>query len=244
VPASVNSPIAAWSAVAVTMTVSASGADGSRLDALVRWLDDPRVAFLLLTLGTASVIVEIAHPGIVGTGIAGVTAILMGLWSLSLQPVNPVGLVLLVLAAGFYAAEVLAPATGVAAALGSIALLIGGLLLVDGPDGGVPVAVVAPTAIVLGAAVVLAGRVAQRVRGAPSTLTGPGRFVGRDLVVDRTDGVTGQAFCEGAWWRVRSAGPVLMPGMPARVVALDGLDLVVDPRPCLEVDQPPWKEAP
>jgi membrane-bound serine protease (ClpP class) len=105
------------------------------------------------------------------------------------------------------------------------------------------VLVVAPMAVVVGVVSVLAGRLAVQARGRPSTLTGTGRFLGRDLTVDRTDGTTGQAFIEGAWWRVRSAGGPLVAGARARVTALDGLELVVEPHPPPDVTSQ-GKEAP
>jgi membrane-bound serine protease (ClpP class) len=202
------------------------------IDTVAAWLDNPTVAFLLLVLGIASVTVEVAHPGTVGTGVAGILLILAGLWSLSMQPSTPAGLGLIVLAAGLYIAELFVPTAGVAALVGSVALLVGGLLLVNDPaHGGVPAGVVLPATILLGVGAVFAGRLALRTRGAPSTLTGAGLLVGRDLTVARAerDGASGKAFIEGAWWNVRSIGAPLTPGAPARVVALDGLVLVVEP---------------
>jgi membrane protein implicated in regulation of membrane protease activity len=54
-------------------------------------------------------------------------------------------------------------------------------------------------------------------------------FPGRIVTVREADGSTGRTFTEGAWWSLRSAGPPLRPGAQARVVALDGLVMVVDP---------------
>jgi membrane-bound serine protease (ClpP class) len=232
VPAIRTSPIVALAA--------AGTAEDTWLDTLGGWLADPRVAFLLLAIGIVAIMAELAHPGTVGTGVGGAAAVLVGLWSLSMQSMDAVGLGLIVLAAVLYALELFNPTTGVAAAFGSIALFVGGLLLIDGPGGGVPVAVVAPTAVVLGVAVVAAGRIGLRTRHLPSTLTGTGRFVGRDLTVASTDGATGRAFVEGAWWSLRSTGPVLATGAPARVVAVEGLVLIVDPRAPLE-EESPWR---
>jgi membrane-bound serine protease (ClpP class) len=49
--------------------------------------------------------------------------------------------------------------------------------------------------------------------------------------VTESDGVAGRAFAEGTWWTVRSAGPLLVAGRPARVVGMSGLELVVEPEP-------------
>jgi membrane protein implicated in regulation of membrane protease activity len=44
----------------------------------------------------------------------------------------------------------------------------------------------------------------------------------------------GQAFLEGAWWRVRISGPPVDEGSLVHVIGVDGLDLIVEavqPRP-------------
>jgi membrane-bound serine protease (ClpP class) len=213
------------------------------LDTFTAWLDNPTVAFLLLALGITSVMVEIAHPGIVGTGVAGVVAILLGLWSLTMQPVSTVGLALMLLAAVLFLAELFAPTTGVAALLGTVALLFGGLLLIDDPvGGGVPAGVVLPSALVIGTAVVVAGRVALRVRDRPP-LTGPDGMVGQEVVVHQVDtgpAPGGRTFADGSWWQVRTSGAPLRPGATARIVAVDGLVLVVVP----SREEQPEKEGP
>jgi membrane-bound serine protease (ClpP class) len=222
--------------------IAAAGTSG--LDSLVSWLDNPTVAFLLLALGIGSVMVEIANPGIIGTGVGGVILILLGLWSLSMQPADTVGVFLMVLAAVLFLVELTRPSWGVAGLLGAVALAAGGILLVDDPvNGGVPPAVVLPAAVVVGGAVVFAGRIALRTRDQPSTLTGPERMIGLDVVVERIaeDG-SGRTFIEGAWWQVRSASLPLEPQVPGRVVAVDGLVLVVLPGPAR--GEQPGKDVP
>jgi membrane-bound serine protease (ClpP class) len=207
---------------------------------LTSWLGQPIVAFVLLALGVTSVMVEIANPGIIGTGVGGVTAILAGLWSLSMQPTNPLGLLLIVVAATLFAVEVLTASPGVAGAIGAVSLLVGGLILIDDPvGGGVPPAIVGPTSVAIGAAVIFTGRLARRVRQRPS-ITGDELFVGRDVVIDHAAGATGQAFVEGAWWQLRSTDAPLRAGDTVRVVAVDHLVLIVDPHP----PTPQPKEAP
>jgi membrane-bound serine protease (ClpP class) len=98
--------------------------------------------------------------------------------------------------------------------------------------------VVGPVAAVVGVAVVGAGRLALRARNAPSTTTGLERFVGQVVAVQRAQGHGGQALLEGAWWHVRSDSGPLSEGQQARVVAVDGLDLVVVAEPSSSGAQP------
>lgn len=193
-------------------------------------LADPNLAFLFLSVGTLGVIYELATPGVGVGGVIGVILILLAMFALSVLPVNAVGLLLLGIAAALFVAELFAPGIGVAAAGGAMVLALSGLFLFhDTPGLGVSLAVVAPVAAVMAAAVVVAGRLVARSRKAASTATGTGLFLGRLVTVRRSAGRQGQAFVEGAWWNVRTAGPELEEGGVARVVDMDGLDLVVEP---------------
>ncbi len=192
-------------------------------------LADPNLAFLFLSIGTLGIIYELASPGVGPGGIVGVTLILLALFSLSVLPVSAVGLLFLGLAAALFVVELFAPGVGVGAAGGTVALVLGGLFLFrDTPGLGVSLAVILPVAAVVGAAVLLAGRLVVRSQRGSSRATGAGLFVGRALTVARVTDGGGQAFVEGAWWRLRSTGPPLVQGARVRVVDVDGLDLVVE----------------
>jgi membrane-bound serine protease (ClpP class) len=206
-------------------------------------LADPNLAFLFLSLGTLGIVYELASPGIGAGGFVGVILILLALFSLSVLPVNAVGLLLLALAAALFVAELFAPGVGVAAAGGTVALMLSGVFLVrDTPGLEVSIAVVAPVAAVVGGAVLIAGRLVVRSRRTTSTTTGPGLFAGRVVTVSRAQGSRGQSFVEGAWWNVRSSGPALAAGDTVRVVDVDGLDLVVEPASPPPADQQPTGE--
>jgi membrane-bound serine protease (ClpP class) len=61
------------------------------------------------------------------------------------------------------------------------------------------------------------------------TRTGAEGLIGRKVVVRAADGLVGRARLDGAFWSVRSAGAPLAVGQWARVRAVDGLELVVEP---------------
>lgn len=195
-------------------------------------LADPNVAFLLLSIGTLGLIYELATPGIGAGGVVGLTCLLLALFSVSVLPVNVVGILLLLLSAAMFVAELFAPGVGIAAAGGTGTLLLSGIFLFrDAPGLQVSMAVVAPVAAVVGGAVVIAGRLVWRARRAQSTLTGYGPLVGRVATVTHAGSVPAQAFIEGAWWNVRSSGPPLEDGALVRIVDVDGLDLLAEPYP-------------
>jgi membrane-bound serine protease (ClpP class) len=121
-----------------TVTLQTAGAELvehqlSWTRSLLGWLADPNLAFLFLSIGTLAVIYELASPGMGLGGVIGAVLLVLGFVSLSVLPVNLAGLLLLALAAALFAAELFAPGIGVFAGGGTIALLLAGLLLFDGP---------------------------------------------------------------------------------------------------------------
>jgi membrane-bound serine protease (ClpP class) len=193
-------------------------------------LADPNLAVLFLSLGVLALLGELASPGIGVSGVTGVILLLLGLAALSVLPVNVAGVLLLLVAVALFVAELLAPGVGLAALGGSVALVLGAIFLADDiPGRELRLAVVVPVAVLVGGGVVVAGRFAARSRRTPSSLTGTARFVGREVVVGRADDRRGQALVEGTWWRLRSTGAPLAEGEVVRVVAVEGLELVVEP---------------
>lgn len=193
-------------------------------------LADPNIAFLLLTLGTLGLIYELASPGVGVAGATGATALLLALFSLSVLPVTAVGLLLLAVAAALFVAEVLAPGVAGFGFGGAVVLVLAAVFLFDDSQGvSVDLGAALPLAVLMFGLVVLAGRVAVRARRTPSTMTGADALTGRLVPVHEAEGTTGRGFLHGTWWTLRSNGPPLRPDTAARVVAVDGLVLVVDP---------------
>lgn len=217
------------------VTVRTGGAAVDRADLgfvrrVLQALADPNIAFLLLTLGTLGLIYELATPGIGVAGATGVVALLLALFSLSVLPVDVVGLLLLAVAVALFVAEVLAPGIAGFGFGGAVVLVLASAFLFDEAEGAsVDLSAAVPLAVVTFALVVVAGRLAFRARRAPSISTGPEHLTGRVVPVKEADGDTGRTYTEGAWWSLRSPAGPLRAGQTVRVVRVDGLELVVEP---------------
>jgi membrane-bound serine protease (ClpP class) len=201
---------------------------------ILQWLADPNLTFLFMSLGTLAIIYELANPGFGGGAIVGVIMILLALFALAILPVNALGGLLLALAAILLATEIFTPGVGVAAAGGTVALLLGGLFLFRGRVGVDP-QVLIPVVVVVGGGTVLAGRIAWRTRRLAAA-TGAGGLLGAVAVVRSATGSTGQAMVEGAWWNVRTRGNRLHRGATVRVIGVEGLDLMVEEEGATEPD--------
>ncbi|MFE7763882.1 nodulation protein NfeD [Streptomyces sp. NPDC057438] len=193
---------------------------------LRQWLASPELAYLFLSLGTLTVIYELASPGMGFAGVIGVVLPVLGFVALSMLPFN-VGGLLLALAAALFVAEVFTPGVGIFAAGGTVALVFAGVLMFRG-ELGVDPAVLWPTALVVGSGSVFAGRLAWRARQAAPT-TGQQTLLDRVAVVRRAQGGSGQVLLEGARWTVRGRDTPVTEGQHVRVVDQDGLDLIVEP---------------
>jgi membrane-bound serine protease (ClpP class) len=90
-------------------------------------------------------------------------------------------------------------------------------------------AVLWPTAAIVGGGALLAGRLAWRARRAPP-ISGRELLIGHETVIRNTvDDTVGLVLMEGGWWTARSRGEPLRQGETVRVVALEGLTLIVEP---------------
>lgn len=222
-----------------TADATVDRADMGTVRRVLQALADPNIAFLLLTLGTLGLIYELASPGVGVAGVTGAVALLLSLFSMSVLPVNAVGLLLLAVAIGLFVAEVLAPGLAGFGFGGAVVLVLASVFLFDEAEGvSVDLWAAVPLAVVMFGLVVLAGRVALRSRAEPSRSTGPELLAGRVVPVRQAEGETGRTFTEGAWWTLRSESGPLRVGQRVRVVRLEGLELVVEPDPPAGRDSP------
>lgn len=199
---------------------------------ILQKIADPNVAFLLLSLSTLAILYEIANPGVGAGGVTGAVALILGLYSLSVLPVNFAGVSLLVVAAVLFTVEVVVPGIGVAAGGGTIALALAGLFLFQEPTGiGIDVGVLVPTVLVTAGLATLIGVAASKTRGLDDH--GPSDdLVGRTGRIRAADGARPRMQLDGTWWRVIPAAGLDMDDLAdidVQVVGRDNLDLIVGP---------------
>jgi membrane-bound serine protease (ClpP class) len=195
---------------------------------VLQWLANPQLAFLFISIGTLAVIYELANPGAGLGGAVGAVMLVLAFYSLSVLPTNAAGVILLVVALGFFVAELFAPGVGVLAGSGTLALLFAGLLLFDRSTGiTLSWTVLLPTVLLAGAGTVALGVMAARDRHRPATV-GYGTLVGRPAEVRTATRGYAQVFVDGALWEAAADGGELEPGQRVRVVGQDGLRLIVE----------------
>jgi len=197
------------------------------LDTLI----DPNLIVILLSVGVLGITIELWNPGLILPGTVGAISLVIALFGLQVLPVSWAGILLMLLAAGFFVAETFVVSHGALTLAGAVAFVIGSLMLFD-PAGdayqvSLPVAigVAATMALLVGLAAV---KIVQ-VRRAP-VVTGDSELIGQVGVVRQALDPEGFVFVHGELWRARTSGEPVPPGEAVRVEGLDdGLTLTVSP---------------
>jgi len=149
---------------------------------------------------------------------------------LSLLPLNSAGVLMIIAGIGLLIAEAFVTSYGLLGLLGVVTMAIGGIILVDLPriEGIALDPVIAISAAVgFGLIVlVLVKLVVKAVRARPST--GAESLVGREAVVVRTFQGRGSVMVQGEYWSA-SCDTLVAKGATVRIIAVDGLNLVVEP---------------
>ena len=193
---------------------------------------DPNIIVLLMSLGVLAITVELFNPGLIFPAAFGAIALIVGLFGLQVLPFSWAGILLILVAFGFFVAEAFIVSHGALAFAGAVAFVFGALMLFD-PAGDVyqvslPVAIAVGAALAAFAGFAVAKALAARRRPAA---TGSEELVGATGVVRRSLDPGGLVFVHGELWRARAVDEdPIVEGTPIRVERLaDGLVLEVVP---------------
>jgi len=195
---------------------------------IVNAVADPNIGFLLLIIGALGVYVEFTSPGLILPGVAGGIVFLLGLSSLAVLPINWIGAALLLLGGTLLILEVKFASHGVLGVGGAVSMVLGALLLVNGPPEVRIHLVTALSAVLPFAAISLfLVTLAVRARRNKAVMSDGGLL--NQLGQARTAlAPAGTVFVHGEYWDAVSSSPVES-GAEVRVVAIDGLKLRVEP---------------
>ncbi len=198
-------------------------------DKLLSVIAHPNIAFLLFLAGIAGIGFELTHPGTIIPGVIGGLCLLLGLFALSVLPINYVGVLLMLLAILFFVLEVKITSYGLLTVAGLVSFVFGALMLIDSPIPALRVGleVILPSALLIAALVIfLLNRVLHVHRHRP--LTGQEGLVGEVGRVVVTLDPAGKVFVHGEYWDAVAARSIAL-GERVRVVKVHGDRLEVEP---------------
>lgn len=196
---------------------------------------DPNLVFLLLLLGLAGLALEAFNPGAIIPGVIGAISLLLALAGLAVLPFTWIGIALVLLGIGLFAAEIQVGGLGILTVAGVVSLALGGAFLFDSSDPGLTTSpwLAVAMAVLVAAGFIASSRLVLAARRRPVT-TGGAEMVGETGTTRTGIGAAGgQVMVNGEIWNARTTdGSEMPPGSPVRVVRVhaDDLTLTVEPR--------------
>lgn len=191
------------------------------------FLMDPNISFILFSVGMLAIYAEFNNPGAVVPGVIGIICVSLAIIAFNLLPTRFAGLALILAAFILFGLEVKFQTHGALGLGGACLMLIGALLLVDGPIPEMRIKLLTAVSVTVPFAVItifLMG-IAYKAR-TNKVVTGSEGMLGQIGVVQTMLGPSGKVFVHGETWNAHSDEP-LLPGDKVIVKRLNGLELEV-----------------
>jgi membrane-bound serine protease (ClpP class) len=190
-------------------------------------ISDPNIAYLLLSIATMGIMVEIFNPGLIFPGVIGAISGLLAFFALGALPVNTAGLLLIVLGIGLFITEIFTPIFGILTAGGVISLVFGSLILFKGGAlFEVNIGLIIFIALVLAAFFFFAiNRIVKAHRR--QATTGREELIGKMTDVRTALEPLGTVFHEGEIWQAELDEGHAEPGEEVVITGAEGLKLFV-----------------
>ncbi len=187
---------------------------------LIDTLSTPDIAFLLISLGSLGLLIELYNPGLIFPGIAGAICLLLGLVSLQTLPFNYAGLALLILSIILFVSEIYLTSYGLLTVGGITSFILGALLLFNTPESDVRVglSVILSAALAIGLFFLYVAYYlikAQRSR----VSMGIESLIGKEGVATTNIERSGKIFIQGEYWDAES-DEAIDKGSKVRVVEI------------------------
>jgi len=184
----------------------------STIESFLYAISDPNIAFLLLSLATLGIMIEIFNPGLIFPGVVGAICGLLAFYSLGQLPVNIAGVLLIVLAFGLFIAELFTTSFGLFTGGGIVALVLGALILfpLGSPFSVDPWLIGTLTVIIAFVFVFVISRIIRAHHRQP--YTGREEFIGKTAVVKVALNPEGTVLFKGERWAAISDEGRVKPG--------------------------------
>jgi len=215
-------------------TLKSAGAvpEELRMNFIARFLhiiSNPNIAYILLSLGTLGIIYEFSQPGLGLSGAVGVLLLILGLYALSVLPVNYAGLGLIILAIILFVVDTLMALGGIPSIAGVFSLVIGSFLLINTDAPYLRIAtslIVSVTLVTSGFLFIVIRAVYKAHRTKP--VTGKDEILESMAIVYSTLKPVGQVKISGEIWRaVSESHKNIKKGKEVKIKSIDGLTLTV-----------------
>lgn len=189
----------------------------------------PNVAYILFSLGTLGLTIELWSPGAVLPGVVGGICLLLAFFAFSILPVNYAGLMLILFGLVLLVLEVKVTSFGLLTAGGILSLLLGSMILMDStaPELQVSLRVIIPVTLALAGILGFLVQLAIKAQLRRSVTGDVGMIDERgQALTPIAPGGTGRVAAHGEIWNATASEPIAE-GESVRVTAVKGLTLEV-----------------
>ena len=168
-------------------------------------ISNPNITYILMMLGLVGLYLELSNPGLILPGVIGAISMILALYAMQTLPINYAGLMLIILGAVLFIAEINMMSYGLLSVSGAISIFLGSIMLIDSDDPAMQIsrAVLYPTLgmtlLVTAGTIYLAARSSQLL-----TSTGLEGLVGEAGVVKETLNPQGRVLVHGEIWNAES----------------------------------------
>ena len=216
------------------VTLHTAGARTNRIEMTLRQkvlsaIAHPNVAYILLSLGTLGLTIELWSPGAVLPGVVGGLSLLLAFFAFQVLPVNYAGLLLILFGLLLFALEIKVTSFGLLTTGGIVSLLLGSMILIDSPapEMQLSLRIVLPVVLGLAAISILLIRLGVTAQRQPA-VTGEAGMIGESGVVMMAiaPGRPGRVTTHGEIWHAE-ASEAIPEGSRVRITAIQGLTLTV-----------------
>jgi membrane-bound serine protease (ClpP class) len=189
----------------------------------------PNIAYILLSLGTLGLTIELWSPGAVLPGVAGGLCLLLAFFAFQVLPVNYAGVLLILFGLSLLVLEVKVTSYGLLTTGGLASLTFGSMILMDSslPELQLSLRLVIPVVLGVGGIAVFLARmaVASQRQGAVTGVAGMIGEVGTALTAIEP-GRIGRVVARGEIWTATAREPIAE-GQSVCVTSMNGLTLTV-----------------
>jgi len=200
---------------------------------LLSYIADPNLAYLLMMLAALCIYLELSHPGIILPGVVGGISAILTLMSFQMLPITSAGIALVIVGLVLIGLEFFITSHGVLGAGGTIALVLGGVFLVDPSktDIGVSMSMLFSVGITFGVIVVAIAYFILKVRRSPAQ-TGYEGMIGEKAKIVAYDKKKneGRVMIHGELWHFVTNKKDMDLNLDDMVIVkkLDGMTVIID----------------
>jgi membrane-bound serine protease (ClpP class) len=176
---------------------------------ILSFMMNPNIIFIIFAIGVLSIFVEFNHPGAVIPGVIGFIAVLLSLYTLNFLPFRSIAIVLILASFIMFIVEAKLQTHGIVGAGGIVLMVLGALLLVDGPIPQMRVQLWAALAVAIpiGIITIFLMTIALKARR-NKIVTGEQGMIGAIAIVCAPLTPSGKVFVQGELWDAISAANV------------------------------------